>query len=104
MSSGWTSARKHLDAPRARPQIVGLRFRSTTPVPAFGAPAMHPRFIRTVPAVFALALLPAAGAAAQNDVVNITRRANPAVITLHAFNSAGRELSLGSGFYLPDGR
>jgi len=65
---------------------------------------MHPRFIRTVPAALALALLPAAHAAAQNDVVNITRRANPAVITLHAFNSAGRELSLGSGFYLPDGR
>ncbi|HSU17842.1 trypsin-like peptidase domain-containing protein [Longimicrobium sp.] len=65
---------------------------------------MPSRSIKTVPVVLALALLPAARAAAQNDVVNITRRANPAVITLHAFNTSGREMSLGSGFYLPDGR
>ncbi|HKP77025.1 MAG TPA: trypsin-like peptidase domain-containing protein, partial [Longimicrobiaceae bacterium] len=41
---------------------------------------------------------------AQPEVVAITRRANPAVVTLHAFNAAGREVSLGSGFFLSDGR
>jgi len=52
-------------------------------------------------AVFALA---APAAAQPGDVVGITRRAGPAVVTLHAFNSTGREVSLGSGFFLPDGR
>jgi len=52
-------------------------------------------------AAFALA---APSAARAQDVVAITRRASPAVVTLHAFNSTGREVSLGSGFFLPDGR
>jgi hypothetical protein len=52
-------------------------------------------------AAFALA---APAAAQPGDVVGITRRAGPAVVTLHAFNSTGREVSLGSGFFLPDGR
>jgi len=52
-------------------------------------------------AAFALA---APAAAQPGDVVGITRRASPAVVTLHAFNSTGREVSLGSGFFLPDGR
>ena len=46
----------------------------------------------------------AAPAAAQPDVVSITRRASPAVVTLHATNSTGRRISLGSGFFLSDGR
>ncbi|MBV9108864.1 MAG: trypsin-like peptidase domain-containing protein [Gemmatimonadetes bacterium] len=53
--------------------------------------------------MLSLALLPAARAAAQ-DVVSITRRASPAVITLHTYNAAGRETGLGSGFFLADGR
>jgi S1-C subfamily serine protease len=64
---------------------------------------MLSRYSRTLPVVLSLALLPAAHAVAQ-DVVSVTRRANPAVITLHAFNAAGREVTLGSGFFLPDGR
>ncbi|SOD03552.1 pre-peptidase C-terminal domain-containing protein [bacterium JGI 053] len=51
----------------------------------------------------AFALVAPSTARAQ-DVVAITRRASPAVVTLHAFNSTGREVSLGSGFFLPDGR
>lgn len=51
----------------------------------------------------AMALLSPSRGAAQ-DVVAITRRASPAVVTLHAFNASGREVSLGSGFFLPDGR
>jgi len=43
-------------------------------------------------------------ASAQPDVVSITRRASPAVVTLYAYNSTGRRMSLGSGFFLPDGR
>jgi Trypsin-like peptidase domain len=60
------------------------------------------RIAAAVPlAAFALA---APAAAQPGDVVGITRRASPAVVTLHAFNSTGREVSLGSGFFLPDGR
>ncbi|HEV7590404.1 MAG TPA: pre-peptidase C-terminal domain-containing protein [Longimicrobium sp.] len=60
------------------------------------------RIAAAVPlAAFALA---APSAAPAQDVVAITRRASPAVVTLHAFNSTGREVSLGSGFFLPDGR
>ncbi|MFL5540713.1 MAG: trypsin-like peptidase domain-containing protein [Longimicrobiaceae bacterium] len=53
-------------------------------------------------AAFALAAPHAA--AAQPDVVSITRRASPAVVTLYAYNSTGRRTSLGSGFFLSDGR
>lgn len=57
------------------------------------------------PLVAALALgLPTARAAAQPDVVTITRRASPAVITLNTYNAAGRKTGLGSGFFLADGR
>jgi S1-C subfamily serine protease len=52
----------------------------------------------------ATATLVASSAVSAQDVVAITRRASPAVVTLHAFNSTGREVSLGSGFFLPDGR
>ena len=65
---------------------------------------MTPRFLKTSPVVLALALLPAARAAAQPDVVTITRRASPAVITLNTYNASGRQTGLGSGFFLPDGR
>ncbi|HEU0054541.1 MAG TPA: trypsin-like peptidase domain-containing protein [Longimicrobium sp.] len=62
---------------------------------------MH--FRRLATAVLAALAMPAA-LAAQPEVVSIVRRAGPAVVTLHALNSAGREVSLGSGFFLPDGR
>ncbi|HEX8905937.1 MAG TPA: S1C family serine protease, partial [Longimicrobiaceae bacterium] len=65
---------------------------------------MLSRFLKASPALLALALLPAARAAAQPEVVSITRRASPAVITLHTFSPSGRETGLGSGFFLPDGR
>ena len=65
---------------------------------------MHFRLPSTAAAsLAAVALLHAAPAAAQ-DVVAITRRAGPAVVTLHTFNANGRETGLGSGFFLPDGR
>ena len=65
---------------------------------------MHPRLLKTSPVVLALALLPAARAAAQPEVVNVTRRASPAVITLNTYNASGRQTGLGSGFFLSDGR
>ncbi|HYH80750.1 MAG TPA: S1C family serine protease [Longimicrobium sp.] len=59
----------------------------------------------TTTALAALALaLPATRAQAQPDVVGITRRASPAVITLNTYNAAGRKTGLGSGFFLSDGR
>lgn len=64
---------------------------------------MNPRHLKTSLAVLALAL-PATRAAAQPDVVSITRRANPAVITLNTYNASGRQTGLGSGFFLSDGR
>jgi hypothetical protein len=62
--------------------------------------------IRLLPtSLVALALaVPAIPAAAQPDVVAITRRASPAVITLNTYNPAGRKTGLGSGFFLADGR
>ena len=57
----------------------------------------------TVLAALAL-VLPATRAAAQPDVVSITRRASPAVITLNTYGLNGRPTGLGSGFFLPDGR
>ncbi|HEU4562422.1 MAG TPA: S1C family serine protease [Longimicrobium sp.] len=62
--------------------------------------------IRLLPtSLVALALaLPVTPAAAQPDVVGITRRASPAVITLNTYNAAGRKTGLGSGFFLADGR
>lgn len=62
--------------------------------------------IRLLPtSLVALALaVPAVPAAAQPDVVAITRRASPAVITLNTYNPAGRKTGLGSGFFLSDGR
>jgi len=60
------------------------------------------RFTAALPLAALVFALPAAASA--QDVVAITRRASPAVVTLHAFNSTGREVSLGSGFFLPDGR
>jgi trypsin-like peptidase/pre-peptidase len=65
---------------------------------------MLSRFLKTGPVVLALALLPAVRAAAQPEVVAVTRRASPAVITLHTYSSSGRETGLGSGWFLPDGR
>lgn len=64
---------------------------------------MLPRFLKTSPVVLALALLPAAHTVAQ-DVVSVTRRASPAVITLNTYNATGRQTGLGSGFFLSDGR
>ncbi|MFL5385487.1 MAG: S1C family serine protease [Longimicrobiaceae bacterium] len=64
---------------------------------------MHLRH-RLAAALPLAALTLAAPAAAQPDVVAITRRASPAVVTLHAYNSTGRRMSLGSGFFLSDGR
>jgi hypothetical protein len=63
----------------------------------------HARFAAALP-LAAFALLAPHAAAAQPDVVSITRRAGPAVVTLHAYNAAGQRASLGSGFFLPDGR
>jgi hypothetical protein len=65
---------------------------------------MHLRHRIAAALPLAALALAAPGAAAAQDVVTITRRASPAVVTLHAFNSTGREVSLGSGFFLPDGR
>ncbi|HET7228541.1 MAG TPA: trypsin-like peptidase domain-containing protein [Longimicrobium sp.] len=64
---------------------------------------MNSRHLTTSLVALALAL-PASRAAAQPDVVSITRRANPAVITLNTYNASGRKTGLGSGFFLPDGR
>lgn len=64
---------------------------------------MNSRHLTASLAVLALAL-PVTRAAAQPDVVSITRRANPAVITLNTYNASGRQTGLGSGFFLPDGR
>jgi len=50
-------------------------------------------------AAFALAAPHAA--AAQPDVVSITRRASPAVVTLYAYNSTGRRTSLGAASSFP---
>ena len=63
----------------------------------------HARFAAALP-LAVLALVASRPALAQPDVVSITRRASPAVVTLHNFNASGREASLGSGFFLPDGR
>jgi S1-C subfamily serine protease len=63
---------------------------------------MNTRYLAAALAALALAAPPAA--AQQTDVVGITRRANPAVITLNTYNAAGRKTGLGSGFFLPDGR
>lgn len=63
----------------------------------------HTRFAAAIP-LAAFALLAPRAAAAQPDVVSITRRASPAVVTLHNLNAAGQRASLGSGFFLPDGR
>ncbi|HVG44651.1 MAG TPA: trypsin-like peptidase domain-containing protein [Longimicrobium sp.] len=65
---------------------------------------MHLRHRLAAALPLAAAVLAAPPAARAQDVVAITRRASPAVVTLHAFNSTGREVSLGSGFFLPDGR
>jgi len=64
---------------------------------------MKSRYLTTSLVALALAL-PATRAAAQPDVVAITRRASPAVITLNTYNAAGRKTGLGSGFFLSDGR
>jgi S1-C subfamily serine protease len=64
---------------------------------------MKSRHLTTSLVALALAL-PASRAAAQPDVVNITRRASPAVITLNTYNASGRKTGLGSGFFLSDGR
>ena len=66
---------------------------------------MNSRHLTTVLAALTLAVPAAATrAAAQPEVVAITRRSSPAVITLNTYNTGGRMTGLGSGFFLPDGR
>lgn len=66
---------------------------------------MNSRHLTTVLAALTLAIPAAATrAAAQPEVVAITRRSSPAVITLNTYNTSGRMTGLGSGFFLPDGR
>lgn len=62
--------------------------------------------IRRSIASFSLALALAApvAAAAQLSVPQIVQRAGPAVVLLKTFDARGRELGLGSGFVLRDGR
>jgi|GEM_PF-1584459 len=64
---------------------------------------MNSRHLTTILAALALAV-PATRAAAQPEVVAITRRSSPAVITLNTYGPTGRMTGLGSGFFLPDGR
>jgi hypothetical protein len=93
----------HLDGTPSAAHIVGSGSRSPfTARPLESRMHVRHRIAAALPlAAFALA---APSAAPAQDVVAITRRASPAVVTLHAFNSTGREVSLGSGFFLPDGR
>jgi S1-C subfamily serine protease len=66
---------------------------------------MNSRHLTTILAALTLAVPAAATrAAAQPEVVAITRRSSPAVITLNTYGPSGRMTGLGSGFFLPDGR
>jgi S1-C subfamily serine protease len=62
--------------------------------------------IRRLLALLSLAapLATSAGAAAQIPVPRIAQRAGPAVVSLKTFDARGRELLMGSGFILRDGR
>ena len=51
-----------------------------------------------------LALVSGARAQPQIDIPVLVRRVGPAVVSLKVYNASGREIALGSGFFLPDGR
>jgi serine protease Do len=58
---------------------------------------------RTLPSI-SLALALAAPAHAQLSVPQVVQRSGPAVVSLKTFDARGREMVLGSGFILHDGR